>query len=479
MVGEQTNRKFALGPFSRMADVVLHREIDRFRERLLDLSLRNPLLSYRKSKRRTLQVVDQLPNVIYDRLVEAGKPFTLDWVPDPPERNARDNADVRTPAIVTGGHSGTRDQGTFSGAVSEIGQAAATGPRSNEPVEQTSEGLLQYPISLPEHDSDLRRRYARSADDRLQTNLTKEKLDSLLRYMQREAETAMQETGINYLFLALGFLTWRESGSSEKDRLAPLLLIPIRIERVAKANGEARFTIQWDEDDVQSNLSLQKKLSRDFDLSLPEFQTDSNPEAYFREVGSTIQSQPAWSVFREAVLGFFSFHKLSMYADINPVNWNLEDGAAAGSIVERLICGAATTDSEPYQAEAGLYAKDYDIDHNPTVSELVLSMDADSSQQSALVDIRNGRNLVIEGPPGTGKSQTITNAIADAIGAGRTVLFVAEKLAALEVVHDRLASLGLDDFCLELHSDAASPRQVFASFQKRLTANYESPRDLR
>lgn len=76
-----------------MADVVLHREIERFRERLLDLSLRNPLLSYRKSKRRTLQIVDQLPNVIYERLVEVGKPFELDAVPDPPERTASNRLD--------------------------------------------------------------------------------------------------------------------------------------------------------------------------------------------------------------------------------------------------------------------------------------------------------------------------------------------------------------------------------------------------
>lgn len=456
-----------------MPDVELHREIERFRERLLDLSLRNPLLNYRKSKRRTLQFVDELPNAIFTRLVESGKPFTLDFVPDPPVRKG-----TNVTPLAAGAKAAAEPALFDEVIVSDIDAPAAASRTASSatPSEPASKETLSYPLLLPESATERLRPLRSYADDRLQTNHTQAKLDSLTRYMQREAQTAMQETGINYLFLAIGFLSWRESESSEGDRIAPLILIPVRIEKTTRANGEPQFSIQWDEDDVQSNLSLQKKLARDFDLALPEFSLDSNPEQYFLDVGATIQTRPNWGILREAILGFFSFHKLSMYADIDPSNWDLRDGAVDGSVIEKLICGG--TDSETDPGDPRLYAPDYDIDQNAIVPELVLAMDADSSQQSALVDIHRGRSLVIEGPPGTGKSQTITNAIADAMAAGKTVLFVAEKLAALQVVHDRLASLGLDDFCLELHSDAASPRQVFASLQKRLAASYERPHDL-
>lgn len=446
-----------------MSTVNLHDELERFRERLLDLSLRNPLLSYRKSKRRTLQVVNELPDVMYRRLVDEGKAFIFDFVPDPPkgrrkEKSVPDEVAQEAPNTLFA----SSDELTKEGTVSE------------EAVEPK-----KYPILLPDAPGERLGKHKSLFDDKLQTNLTQDKLNALLRYMQREARTAIQETGINYLFLAIGFLAWKESDSSDKERLAPLILLPVRIEKITRSGGEPRFKIEWDENETEFNLSLQKKLLRDFDLTLPEMPAETKPEDYFSELGKAIRSKPNWSIRREALLGFFSFHKLSMYEDINPTKWDLESNVESPSIVEQLICGGGgDDDGEEGFDQATLYAPDYDVDNHSTAADLVLALDADSSQQSALVDIRRGKNLVIEGPPGTGKSQTITNAIADAIGAGKTVLFVAEKLAALQVVHDRMAALGLDDFCLELHSDAASPRQVFESLQRRLMSEYSSPSEL-
>lgn len=462
-----------------MNTVNLHDEIERFRERLLDLSLRNPLLSYRKSKRRTLQVVNELPDVIYERLIDSGKPFIFDFVPDPPKKKSED-VDQVADSLQDGSERSTGKTLATTIGVSTTGVDAKTlatnklgaGPHNSE------EKTKKYPMLLPEVPSERLGGNKNLFDDRLQTNLTQDKLNSTLRYMQREARTAMQETGINYLFLAIGFLAWKESDNSDKVRLAPLILIPVRIGKASRSGGEPRFTIEWDEDEVQFNLSLQKKLARDFDLALPDLPEGTKPEEYYRELQKAIKSKPEWDIRREAVLGFFSFHKLSMYADIDPANWDLTAGSESNTIVEQLICGGDGTDGDQDIDEATLYAPDYDVDRNSTAAELVLSMDADSSQQSALVDIRSGRNLVIEGPPGTGKSQTITNAIADAIGAGKTVLFVAEKLAALQVVHDRMSALGLDDFCLELHSDAASPRQVFESLRDRMGTEYPSPKEI-
>ncbi|TWU46504.1 DUF4011 domain-containing protein [Rubripirellula reticaptiva] len=462
-----------------MSTVNLHDEIERFRERLLDLSLRNPLLSYRKSKRRTLQVVNELPDVMYERLIESGKPFIFDFAPDPPKKKTEDVDQLATSLQDGSGGSADKTLATATGvSTTAVDPKTLATNRLGSGSHSSDEEAKKYPILLPEMSSERLGRNKALFDDKLQTNLTQERLNSTLRYMQREARTAMQETGINYLFLAIGFLAWKESDSSDKVRLAPLILIPVRIEKVSRSGGEPRFTIEWDEDEVQFNLSLQKKLARDFDLTLPDLPEGAKPEEYFRELQKAIKSKPEWSIRREAVLGFFSFHKLSMYADIDPANWDLTVGSESATIIEQLICGGDGTNGDREIDEATLYAPDYDVDRNSTAADLILSLDADSSQQSALVDIRSGRNLVIEGPPGTGKSQTITNAIADAIGAGKTVLFVAEKLAALQVVHDRMTALGLDDFCLELHSDAASPRQVFESLRDRMGAEYPSPKEL-
>ena len=100
--------------------------------------------------------------------------------------------------------------------------------------------------------------------------------------------------------------------------------------------------------------------------------------------------------------------------------------------------------------------------------EMIHVVPADTSQTIAVEAVRQGRNLVVQGPPGTGKSQTIANLIAAAVHAGKTVLFVAEKMAALEVVHRRLANVGLGEMCLELHSHKATKRLVLADLERTL-----------
>ncbi|MCR9296772.1 MAG: DUF4011 domain-containing protein, partial [bacterium] len=307
-----------------MSNLDLQKEIGRFRERLLDLSLRNPLLNYRKSKRRTLQIVNELPNVIYERLVGDGKSFIFDFVPDPPTDESSDLKTQSQQAELFG--TATDGDGLSASDGREVGSAATESNQVERDVQRFS---IDLPTA-PEHTKSLEKHLV---DEKLQTNLVKDKLHAVLRYMQREATTAMQETGINYLFLAVGFLSWQETESSEKDRMAPLILIPVKIEKVSKGNGEARYTASWDEDDVQFNLSLQKKLERDFELKLPFFDFETTPEEYFASIQAAIAAKPAWAIRREALLGFFTFHKLSMYADIDPANWDLKSEDGSGAIL--------------------------------------------------------------------------------------------------------------------------------------------------
>ncbi|MFK7819779.1 MAG: DUF4011 domain-containing protein [Planctomycetaceae bacterium] len=391
-------------------------ELNRLREKLLDLTNRNPLLNYRKTKRRTLQIVDELPNQIFDRLVAQQKIFKF------------------------------------------------------SPANEISEGEFEtLPIELAVSSESPEKRHQ---DDRLQTNLAPERLDSVLKYIQNQANSAIQETGVNYLHLAIGLLSWKESDASEAYKSSPLILIPVFIDKYFdKRRGQYAYSVRWSEEDIKFNLSLQKRLERDFGYLLPEFDQDTNPEAYFDLVEQLINGKDGWQVKRQALLGFFSFHKLLMYLDLAPELWAGADNLD-GSIVESIVCGADSDDA------TSLYATDYEIDDDHEANQILLVSDADSSQHSALVDIASGKSLVIEGPPGSGKSQTITNAIANAIHQGKSVLFVAEKLAALKVVQDRLAKLKLDGFCLELHSEAANSRTVFESLRNRLESTYANVLDI-
>ena len=152
-----------------------------------------------------------------------------------------------------------------------------------------------------------------------------------------------------------------------------------------------------------------------------------------------------------------------MYLDLDPAKWPGEEGIADSAHIFDIFAGNHSG-GDPLASE-------FDIDSDKKLPHVAQVMDADSSQHSAILDVLAGRNIVIEGPPGTGKSQTITNLIAACISEGKSVLFVAEKLAALQVVRKRLDSVGLGDFCLELHSHKSQKKAVLADIKKRLEMN--------
>lgn len=419
-------------------DPGLSAEIDRLREKLLDVSNRNPLLHYRKSKRRTVEIIDAPLDQIFTRLILESKHFRL------------------------------------KGVEEEVDEIIAT-----MLTPSNGSSLVAPQQSAPQHSPEPTRAVAasnsssRRPSDVLQTTLPESRFEAVLNYIRREAATAIEETGVNYLFLSLGMLVWREADDSERSLMAPLILIPIEIDRSFDGRSNRyEHTLRWREEELQANLSLAKRLEKDFGIRLPDYEDEQFPSQYFAEVREKVCSQRDWEVREEATVGFFSFQKLLMYLDIDPQSWGGAGRLGADSILAQVIWGTNSPGSDR------LYATDYQIDQEPGADEIDLAMDADSSQHSALMDIAAGKNLVIEGPPGTGKSQTITNAIAAAMSSGKTVLFVAEKLAALEVVHAKLKELGLGEFCLALHSDAASPRHVFDSLRDRLEARFREPQRL-
>ncbi len=189
---------------------------------------------------------------------------------------------------------------------------------------------------------------------------------------------------------------------------------------------------------------------------LPEFEEADEKEdidRYFNKVRKAIKDRNGWDVVEDIVLDFFSFTKFVMYKDLDPTAWPKGMSPADHPLIRTLL-----GDGSPESDGGGFNEKD--IDAKLSSHDVFHVMDADPSQIAAVEDIKAGRNLVVEGPPGTGKSQTITNVIAELLVAEKSVLFVSEKMAALEVVKNRLDKCGLGDFCLELHSRKAKKREV-------------------
>ncbi len=406
-----------------MSDV--DRILEQARRQLLDLSGRNRLLNAPRHAPRasTLEIVGERSDSLFRLLVEDGKGlgFRARAEPGPGEPASDDLFEALAPP----------------GAIAEA--------------------------PLPQHQ-----------DLWLQTALGAERLHGRLLRLHYDARTHYEERGVGVLYLALGFLEWYEAPSEGQPRYAPLILVPVRLER---ASALERFRLWFAEEEILTNLSLAEKLRQEFSLILPEIDPAErlDPAAYLRAVAAAVGAEQRFRVHPDdVVLGLFSFTKLLMYRDLDPTTWPAETPLA-----ERPLLRALLTDG--FRAEALDRAADQPLDQRLSPRDTLHVLDADASQTEALEAARAGHDLVIQGPPGTGKSQTIANLIAAAVHGGRTVLFVAEKMAALEVVKRRLDQVGLGELCQELHSRRAHKRSLLEELERTLqlgAPRQDDPSDL-
>lgn len=409
------------------------------RRELLDLSTRNRLLSMpiKSNSARIIQVDDEIGEQIYRQLVAEKKAMTFKPV--------------------------------GAGASIDGLQQEMTLPNQPGSVDSATGASLPQPDQDDGNDeSGVPRRYT---DSRLQTRLTSEGLQRRLLGLYQDARTMIEEQGVNILYLALGSLKWYEAEHADSPRFAPLILIPAQLER---KNASERFHIRWTEDEIQENISLREKLNKDYRIELPEFPDgdELSPDTYCRNVASTVAGAKGWEVDpNAAVLGFFSFAKFLMYRDLDPENW-----PEPGRLVEHHIISGLLVNGFP--AGEPTLGNDIDLDDVISADKLDHVVDSDSSQTAAIEMVRTGRNLVIQGPPGTGKSQSITNIISTAVLGGKKVLFVAEKLAALQVVKRRLEKEGLGDLCLELHSNKANKRAVIEEIGRTWNLGHPQEHDM-
>ncbi|WP_223262616.1 DUF3320 domain-containing protein [Sphingobium sp. SCG-1] len=398
------------------SDLPIDDKLDRARMELLDLSARNRLLNMPRSEKsaKAVQVVDEKSAQIFRLLVSEGKVFTF-----------------------------------LAGRLS---------PQNTAEGEEEPDEIAD--LAQPEDDElDEKGRASRHVDTRLQTRLTSKGLQKRLLELFYDARTLEEEQGVNILYLALGALKWIDPQNTANVRYAPLLLVPVSLER---GNAGEKFKLRARQEDFAANLSLEAYLDRVHGIRLPAFEaTDGfDFDGYVAGVADAVAAKHGWEVIADDVtLGFFSFAKFLMYRDLDPASW------PAGSLIgERpLIRGLL---AEGFEGSDGMIPEDAKIDGFIPPADMLHIVDSDSSQALVVHEVRQGRDMVVQGPPGTGKSQTIANIVASAVADGKTVLFVAEKMAALEVVKRRLDATGVGDACLELHSNKANKRAVLDELRR-------------
>ena len=288
-----------------------------------------------------------------------------------------------------------------------------------------------------------------------------EELDRRLTSTYRLANSFIQEQGVNTLFIALGMLGWVDNGATSETRYAPIVLLPVSLERT---HPRRSYLLRHTGDGPESNVSFREKLRLEFGIELPELpETDVlDIGEYFDSVAEAVSGLRGWTIDRGRVaLGFFSFSKFLMYRDLDIETWPDETSPSEHPIIGSLL-------EDGFDEPTPDVTSDNDLDSILAPGESYQVVDADGSQTLTLLDVNQGMNLVVQGPPGTGKSQTITNMIAEAVGRGKTVLFVSEKMAALEVVKRRLDGVGLGDACLELHSHKTAKKVVLDEIARTL-----------
>ena len=403
--------------------------INAWKGKLLDLSKRNRALNFKVNKVSTVTIVDELPTEIFRLLCREKK--SLKFKPG------------NEPA-ATGGDDAPENDILFDEA---------------ETLTEAEENQLT--LFAPYQTRDLS---ANQTDDVLQTNASVEHLDKSLRRIEEQARTIVEEQGVNALFLALGMLHYKESKDSEIVFKAPLILVPVELVRRSAREG---FAVKMTDEDIIANPSLIEYLQRNYAVALPEIADDENYDVqdFFRNVSESVSAQTGWKVTNEIYLGLFSFQKLVMYKDLEK-----NSGRIAGHKIFQQMINKQGDTFIGLPDEIRTLA----LDRYFAPEKCMQVVDADSSQLRAIAAVSQNYDLVLEGPPGTGKSQTITNLIAQALSTGKRVLFVAEKMAALEVVYRRLCDVGLGEFCLELHSTKANKRSVMQDLKNTLDASLQA-----
>ena len=396
--------------------------LERWQKKLLDLTLHNRLLNHSATK-TSLELICPKPSKLEDKLA-SGKKIEITSVPE-----------------------------SIAG-------------RQDEEVQQQRTGeIIATEYALDELEN----------NNRILVDLPREELFRRTTEIYRKTETSLQESGSNTLYLALGFLRWKRSDADKRRLEAPLILLPVKLLR---PSVRSKVKIAAHDDEPRFNTTLLEMLRIDFDTSIPDLEGDLptddsgiDVDKIWATVRRAIESIPGFEVIEKVSLGHFVFAKYLMWKDLV----DRTDALRENLVVRQLL----DPNNDKHAPEIS-FISPQDLDQEFEPADLLTPLPTDSSQMAAVAAAHRGKNFIIIGPPGTGKSQTIANIIAHALGTNKTVLFVSEKTAALEAVYRRLESVNLEQFCLELHSNKAQKadvlkqlRKAWVQVDKRIEINWE------
>ena len=455
----------------------------------MDATRRNPLINNSLTNRSAsfIRIVDEKPNSIYE-ILKAGRPMNIVSLP------ALDDElpDEQTPEFLNALQvvSETDEQYLADLDALDLDNDELAYEKqvvAERQLKDRLRELLELAPRLTQEDANKLADHARNhginpsftlpepsatadddrfVDDDLQTLVLPRTFNARLGRIYSRAKTMAEEKGINAVYLTLGYLIWKDpSSSSNQDNFkSPLLILPVSINRERTPDGE-RYSVQLrDEAELMLNPVLQHKLSNEHGLSLelPEGGLETNTvEEIYAKIMEQAPRNLSWRIARQAVVGIYPFQGIELYNDLDPSDIDFSEF----DVISQVFSGVGSSGSPPSYNE-------YSIDDVETTcgERLVprLVLDADSSQLLALMKAADGQNMAIEGPPGSGKSQTIVNLIANAVGSGKRVLFVAQKGTALQVVLSRLKHLGLSDLVLPLMGKKADSQEFYEALKKRV-----------
>ena len=383
------------------------KKLDKWADLLLDTGKRNNLINFKDTRASTVEVLLPTADALFEKI------------------DGSTSFEVFDPKII--------EEDEESEESSETEQLQIEPPEESDISSGKAAFLAQYSGKIKRQNQIL---LYNSATNPL----------TAVKNIDKKAREFIEETGVNVAYMAFGFIHWKESDSSSYVFRAPVLLVPIQLEQ---ASAVEPYFIKSAEDDIIVNPTFAYKMDAEHGVKLPEY-NDEGLTTYLEKVKRLV-SKLQWTVTSECKIGIFSFLKINMYRD-------LKDNAAtilANQNVRQLL--GEPTDTEKTGEDDGT-----SMPVSDPLIELHSVVDADSSQIEAIEMAKTGKSFVLQGPPGTGKSQTITNIIAECLSDGKKVLFVSEKLAALNVVYDKLKQAGLAEFCLQLHSHKANKKDVIA-----------------
>lgn len=392
------------------------KKLERWAQQLLDTGRRNNLINFKDTKASTIELVYPDADKLYEKCLNTSS-FE---VYDPKILDDEDDEEAVASAYKVADN---QDSNSFEGL-------------------KKSDYIAMYSGRIKKNNQVLV--YARTPNP-----------ITAVKNIDKKARDFLEETGVNVAYLAFGFVYWKESETSSIINRAPLLLVPVSL---YNESAITPYIINLTEDDVVVNPTFDYMLKAQYGINLPEHEDDESLPSYLAKVRDVV-SKLHWNVVSECKLGIFSFLKINMYYDLK----NNSDVILKNKNVRQLLGESVVLSDASEVSEEGHIENE--------IIDLHTVVDADSSQIEAIEMAKTNKSFVLQGPPGTGKSQTITNIIAECLHDGKKVLFVSEKLAALNVVYEKLKHAGLDEFCLELHSYKASKKEVIAELCRTLKAN--------